>query len=61
VQTWLGRGASAFRVASLHPFTLTMTRASVDGIPRVRFAIPGEPEALPSAPARAADPLVLAR
>jgi len=61
VQTWLGRGASAFRVASLHPFTLTMTRAPVDGIPRVRFAIPGEPDALPSAPARAVDPLVLAR
>lgn len=37
VETWLGRGPAQFRIASLHPFTLTSPATSDNCAARVRF------------------------
>jgi hypothetical protein len=42
VQTWFGPGAATFRVASLHPFSLTEAKEARPGVPTVRFGYPGE-------------------
>jgi hypothetical protein len=40
VETWFGEGAAAFKVASLHPFELTVDGAEGSIKPMVRFGFP---------------------
>lgn len=40
VETWFGEGDAEFRVASLHPFELDLTRAPPPGHATVRFEMP---------------------
>ena len=42
VQTWFGPGAATFRVASLHPFSLSLVKDPPPDAPAVRFGFPGE-------------------
>ncbi|HEX9294842.1 MAG TPA: hypothetical protein VF881_03380 [Polyangiaceae bacterium] len=42
VQTWYGPGAAVFRVASLHPFSLSLAKDAPPDVPTVHFGFPGE-------------------
>jgi hypothetical protein len=41
VKTWFGQGSATFRVASLHPFSLSLVKEP-PALPTVRFGFPGE-------------------
>jgi hypothetical protein len=47
VQAWFGRCPAAFRVASLHPFSVATAKTPHSDLPNVRFAMPGEPGSKP--------------
>jgi hypothetical protein len=42
IETWFGRGAAEFCVASLHPFEAMLADVLPDGTPSVRFGFAGE-------------------
>jgi hypothetical protein len=42
IRTWFGQGAATFRIASLHPFTLSIPKGEQAGLPTVHFGFPGE-------------------
>jgi len=42
IRTWFGQGAAAFRIVSLHPFTLSIPKLEQPGLPTVHFGFPGE-------------------
>lgn len=44
VETWFGRGAAEFRVASLHTFEADRVPKRFNDVPRVRFGFAGETE-----------------
>jgi hypothetical protein len=42
VQLWHGQGSEVFRIASLHPFDVSVVDQPRDDVPLVRFGFPGE-------------------